>query len=223
MQSFLTSFTYLGIALVLLASGFGVPLPEDIPLIMGGYLSAKGVTSLAVMLPLTFFCLLGSDAIVYGMGRFYGRHVSRLPVLRRYLTKRRLRRAEVAYRRHGGKTLLVVRFVPGLRTAAYFTAGTFRIGFFRFLLFDGIAAVVSAPTLVLAGYFFADYIDRVFVLAHQAQAAAAIVALLMAGLLVVWQLRKHGYAPLTWLGGLPARGMRAVLGGCSRSPDCSRE
>jgi len=131
---------YLSIFGVLLISGFGLPLPEDIPLIVGGYLAGIGVVNPWIMIPGTFIAIVGSDGIVYFLGRRYGHHVPRLPVLRRFLTEARLAKTEAALHKHGGKFIFMARFLPGVRTPAFFTAGGFKMPYWKFLLFDGSAA-----------------------------------------------------------------------------------
>lgn len=191
MEEFLTHFTYWGVILVLLASGVGLPIPEDIPLITAGYLSARGYASIEIMIPLTFIMVVGADFLLYLMGRKYGRHVPKLPLFRRFLTPKRLAAAEMAFHTHGGKTLFTSRFVPGVRAAVFFTAGVFKIPAWKMLLFDGGAALISVPVLVLAGYFFADHIDAVKEAAFATQVSVGILIAIAIGGYVFYKWRKH--------------------------------
>lgn len=146
---------------VLLVTGFGLPLPEDIPLIVAGYLCGTDYADIWIMLPSVFLAIIGADAMVYGLGRRYGHHVPKLPLLRRFLTEDRLARTEAMLHLHGGKFIFMARFLPGLRTAAFFTAGIFKIPYWKFLFYDGAAALISVPTIVLLAYYFANELDRV--------------------------------------------------------------
>lgn len=146
---------------VLLVTGFGAPLPEDIPLIVAGYLCGTGYADIWIMLPCVVLAILGADAMVYWLGRRYGHHVPKLPLLRRFLTEDRLARTEGMLHRHGGKFIFMARFLPGLRTAAFFTAGIFKVPYWKFFLYDGAAALISVPLIVLLAYYFADQLDRV--------------------------------------------------------------
>ena len=188
MEEFLTHFGYWGIFLVLAASGAGLPFPEDIPLIFGGYLCARGMASLEIMIPFTFVTVLGADTLLYLIGRKYGRHVTKLPLFRRFLTPQRLAAAEMAFHTHGGKTLFTSRFVPGVRAAVFFTAGVFKIPAWKFLLFDGAAALLSVPLLVLVGYYGADHIDKVKDAAFTTQLC---IGLVIVTLIVLLYLRKR--------------------------------
>ena len=167
------AFLILGL---LLLSGFGLPIPEDIPILVAGYLSAQSdIVDPWWMLPATFIAIVGSDGIVFFLGRKYGRHVPKVPLLGRMLTRRRLLKAERFLDEHGGKSIFLARFMPGLRTPAFFTAGTCRVPYWKFLFYDGAAALLSVPTIFLLAYFLSDQIYRVKEWVGDGQLAAAIV------------------------------------------------
>lgn len=150
---------YLVVFGVLILSGFGLPLPEDIPLIVGGYLAGQGYADPWIMFPGAFLSIIGADLIVFSLGRRYGHHIPRLPLLRRYLTPQRVRWAEHKLAMHGGKFIFVARFVPGLRTAAFFAAGVFRVSYPRFIGYDGAAALISVPLILGLAYYFHAELD----------------------------------------------------------------
>lgn len=180
MQSLIVHFSYFGVVAVLLASGFGLPLPEDLPLLLGGYLCANGTARLDIMLPLVLVAVLGADCMVYVLGRVYGPAIQRMPWLQRMVGAKRLLKARTAFCAHSGKTLLCARFLPGMRTPTYFAAGAFHVPFWKMLVFDGVAAVVSVPLLVLVGYYLADHFDRAIAWARTGQIGTALVVVLVA-------------------------------------------
>ena len=102
----------------------------------------------------------------------------RIRFVRMFLSKKRVERAEHLFHKHGGKTLFVARFLPGLRAATFFIAGTFRISYWKFLFFDGTAALISVPLIVLLAWFFADQIDQV---RHWSRTAQFLL-----GMVVLW-------------------------------------
>jgi len=170
---------YVGVVLILLAGGFGMPVPEDLPLIAAGYLCGVGKADITIMLPLTFSAVLGADLIVYFLGRKYGHHVPRLPLIRRYLSEERLAKAEISFHKHGGKTLFLARFMPGLRTPIFFSAGAFKIPSWKMILFDGVAALISVPAWVLLSAYLAQKVDletlRGWSLATQVTLVATVI------------------------------------------------
>ncbi len=179
---------YLIVIGVLLISGFGLPIPEDIPLIVGGYLAAAGYANPWVMFILSFAAIMGADAIVFWLGRRYGHHVPRIPILRRYLTAPRLRKAESMLNRHGGKFIFAARFLPGLRMPAMFSAGTFKVPYWKFLLYDGSAAAVSVPVIFWLSWAFADHIDAVKEWVASGQIIALLTIVLAIGVFILIKL-----------------------------------
>lgn len=187
MDTFLLNFSYPGILFLLLLAGLGAPIPEDIPLLLGGYLCAtradgQAFAQLYLMIPLTLLAVLAGDCSLYCLGRRYGHHVPRLPLLRRFLDSAQLERAQQAFCKHGGKTLFIGRFLPGLRAPIFFTAGTFKIPMWKLFAFDGSAALISVPAFVLLGWFFADRIDMV------KQLSLKVQMLLLIGLVIAFGL-----------------------------------
>jgi membrane protein DedA with SNARE-associated domain len=178
---------YAGVLGILLASGLGLPLPEDIPLLVGGVLCHMGHAELWIMIPSCTIAVFAADVMLYVLGRRYGHHVNRLPLLSAYLTEPRLAAAEIAFHRHGGKTLFVGRFLPGVRTAVFFTAGVFKIPFWKMLVVDGLASLVSVPALILAGYYGAKKLQQVHDWLGIANVAILVTAALSVIGYVVWR------------------------------------
>jgi len=146
---------------LLILSGLGLPIPEDIPLILAGYLVYYGYAEAWGLFPLTFLAVLGADLMVFVLGRKYGHHVPKLPLMRRFLTEKRLARTERLLHEHGGKFIFMARFLPGLRAPSIFTAGNFRVPYWKFLLYDGGAALISVPVILGLGYYFANHLEKV--------------------------------------------------------------
>jgi membrane protein DedA with SNARE-associated domain len=169
---------------LLLLSGVGLPVPEDIPLILAGYLCFYGYADPWVLFPLAFWAVLGADLMVFMLGRRYGHHVPKLPLMRRFLTEKRLARTEGLLHQHGGKFMFAVRFLPGLRAPAIFTAGNFRVPYWKFLMYDGGAALVSVPVILGLSYYFANHLEQVRVwIANGERGAIAVIVLVAAGII----------------------------------------
>jgi membrane protein DedA with SNARE-associated domain len=211
MLPFLVHFSYLAIAAWLLLSGFGLPFPEDVPLLLAGAMcsedAAAAITKyydptgahqiimvpakLWIMLPLCFLCILGADCILYWLGRRYGHHVPRFKLLRHYLTPQRLAAAEKRFHGHSGKTMFLARFMPGLRTPIFFTAGTFKVPFWKMVVCDGSAATLSVPLLILLGWKFADHLARLKERTREAQYLIAALVILAVLAVVVYRLIRR--------------------------------
>lgn len=186
-QVLLTRFTYVALALLLIAAGCGVPIPEDVPLIFSGYLCNPGqsplatiaagpttahhaviatpgrVPSLEIMILFGMTGLLVGDSILYFVGQrgidadnFLARHV------RKVMHSKRRERVEKYFRKHGNVTLFIGRFLPGVRAMIFALCGISRMPYWRFLVVDGLAGLISVPTLLYLGYWQAARINWLF-------------------------------------------------------------
>jgi len=171
--------SYLSIFGVLVACGLGVPLPEDISLIMGGFLAHRGAAHLPGMMGVGFLGILAGDTIIYLAGRRVGDRVAvGRGFFARIVTPEKRARVEALFSAHGEKIVSVARFLPGVRAVTYFTAGSARMSYLRFIAFDGLAALASAPLLVYLGYRFGGELELVLQKIREGQVAVigAIVA-----------------------------------------------
>jgi membrane-associated protein len=95
---------------------------------------------------------LCGDNCNYWIGRFFGKRVANWHG--RFLNRRALQRTEAFYARHGGKTVIIARFVPVIRTFAPFVAGIGHMTYLRFLAFSVAGAALWVGLLVSGGYLF---------------------------------------------------------------------
>lgn len=138
--------------LILLACGFGLPLPEDVVLFTLGYLSFRGDVDLLTSMAVGFGGVLLGDATIFLIGRVFGERIVTIPLFRRILTERRVETVRQAFHRNGSIYLFFARFTPGLRAVTFWTAGMLRVPFRSFVLYDGVAAILSVPALTYLAY-----------------------------------------------------------------------
>ena len=203
---------------VLLACGLGLPLPEDVALITGGYLAYKGQADLGWMVVVSFVGILGGDSFIFWLGRL-GRRAEGFAPLRRHLTPERIAKVEAQFERRGAAFVALARFLPGIRAATYFVAGGARMPYGRFIVFDGLAALLSAPVFVYLGYRFGGQIGRVVEWARQAH-NGLLVLMAAAGLVLLWQwLRARRQSrPVTVA---PIEGLRTARRPMSAAPSAA--
>lgn len=157
----LTSHVYAKLAGLLLLCGLGLPIPEDISLIAGGYLAHLGTVDVHKMFLVCFVAVLGGDSLAFGLGRGFGTKLLASRFTHRYFTPRRQRRVRAYFRRYGSRVVFVARFLPGLRFSIFLSAGMLHVRPHVFLLYDSMAALLSVPFLVYTAWFFGDQIDSV--------------------------------------------------------------
>jgi membrane protein DedA with SNARE-associated domain len=181
-------YGYLAVFFGVMLESTGVPLPGETVLIASGALVHQGILDLGDVL---FFGILGAvtgDQIGYWVGRKGGRPF----VLRwgRYLfiTRERLALAEAFFGRHGGKAVFFARFVAGLRVFGALVAGTSRMPWGRFAVYNVLGGTVWATAAVSLGYFLWASISLV---EHWAgRTSLLLVAALVLALLLRWAYRR---------------------------------
>lgn len=132
----------------LAASGFGLPINEDILLLVAAALTLKGVMEPLPLIAVAWCGLLCADSLVFHWGHRYGAQLLRHRLAARVLPAARLIAMQDAMRRWGPASIFLVRFMVGMRTALFFAAGSLRIPYRHLLVFDGAAALLELPLLV---------------------------------------------------------------------------
>ncbi len=196
---------YAAIFTVLLLCGFGLPLPEDVILVTGGLLAWRGnpvahVTlshmardpRLLTMIGFGLAGILAGDSVIFLAGRKLGHRVAEFRLLRRIVTPQKLTDAETLLRRRGNVVVVLARFLPGLRAPTYFTVGHAKLPYWEFLLFDGAAALISAPLWVCLGFYFGSNIGEALTAAgHFSRYILAAALLVVAALAGRWWYRRR--------------------------------
>jgi membrane-associated protein len=161
-------------------------LPGDSLLFAAGALWASEGMPVS-LLGLTFVgAALGGDNCNYWIGRFFSKRIANSR-RGRFLNRKALERTQGFYARHGGKTVVIARFVPIIRTFAPFVAGVGRMIYGRFLAFSAAGAVLWVGLLVSGGYLFGTFPT---VQEHFAWVIAGIVALSLLPPTIEYALRR---------------------------------
>jgi membrane protein DedA with SNARE-associated domain len=164
------------------ADQVGVPLPAIPVLLAAGALAGAGKLSFPVAVALSVAASLVADFIWYFAGRLRGARV--LGVLCRVALEPDacVRRTENAFLRHGIRSLIFAKFVPGLSTVAPPLAGIFRVSVPRFALYSAAAALLWATAWMGLGYALRDALERAA--AHVSDVSSALVATVTAIIVV---------------------------------------
>ena len=152
---------YLVIFLGAALDNFGLPSSGDVVLFAGGFFANNGQAALPLVMLSGFAGALASDNSVYWIGRIGGRplinRILKIRLLQFLINEKSLEKAERYFESHGGKTVFVGRFGPGLRSMTPLFAGVTRMGYFRFVPYNVAAALVWAVVYSLIGYVFGQY------------------------------------------------------------------
>ena len=193
----IADYPYFGVALAFVLCGLGLPLPEELVLIAGGYVCATfgDRAQLPTMMAWCGGAILAGDLLPFVLGRVFGTRLLRLRWLRILVNRRRLATFDRWFRRRGDLVIFIARFLAGIRMVAFFTAGTMKMPFRRFLLLDGLGIALIVPLLVWLGYHSAAVIDTAILRVRAVERGlvwAGLAALASLGIgLWLWRRRRQ--------------------------------
>jgi membrane protein DedA with SNARE-associated domain len=150
---YLQEFAYFGIFCLLILGGLGLPVPEDAVLIAVGLLIAHGVIDLVPALFVIYPSVLIADFILYSIGRKYGRVVAEHKRFSKVVPSATLSRLEQKFRRWGALTVFLGRHLAGFRAPIFLISGVMRIPPAKFLIADGLSAIITISLTLCLGYF----------------------------------------------------------------------
>jgi membrane protein DedA with SNARE-associated domain len=129
--------SYLAIIVVLILTGAGLPVPEEVAIVAAGILSSHGRLDPWLALAACLFGALAGDCVMYWIGRHFGRRVLwERHWWARFVKPQREAQIEEMIQKHGLKVFFLARFLVGLRSPVYLSAGILRVPFRQFLLID---------------------------------------------------------------------------------------
>src|SRR5688572_26985660 len=143
---------------LLFACGLGLPLPEDIPLMLAGFFSAQGKMDLAYASALCWLGIIGGDCVLYSIARRYGMNITRIPFIGTHVTEERIVRAQHLFERYGVWIVAIGRLFAGIRGAMVIAAGVTRFNFVKFVIADGLAALVSGGLFIALGWWAGKWV-----------------------------------------------------------------
>jgi membrane-associated protein len=130
-------------------------LPGDSLLFGLGALAAIGALDMAWMFPLLCIAAILGDSVNYAIGHYIGPRIFDQERIR-FFKREHLVRTHEFYERHGGKTIIIARFIPIIRTFAPFVAGIGSMTYPRFLAFNVIGGIAWVALFLFGGYFFGN-------------------------------------------------------------------
>ena len=184
-------WTYLVVGvLAFLETGafIGLIAPGETVVMAGGVIAGQGTISLMVLIGIVWSCAALGDTASFMLGRKLGRRFLERHGPRIKITEERLEQVERYFERHGGKTILIGRFIGLVRAIAPFVAGSSGLPFRKFFPYSVVGAGLWATLFCVLGYVFWQSFDKVAHLAGQAVFGFGVVVAASVG--VVWGYRR---------------------------------
>jgi membrane-associated protein len=188
---------YLVIFLGAALDNFGLPSSGDVVLFAGGFFANNGQAALPLVMLSGFAGALVSDNSVYWIGRIGGRplihRILKIRLLHFLINEKSLDKVERYFESHGGKTVFVGRFGPGLRSMTPLFAGVTRMSYHRFIPYNVAAGCVWAVAYSLIGYVFGQYWGELLAVAKSfGLGVVAILVLVLLAYLLQRRYRRRG-------------------------------
>jgi membrane protein DedA with SNARE-associated domain len=188
---FLQSWGYSAFTVLLTATGFGFPVPEDLLLLAGGYLIGAGVFGWPIALPAAVAGVLGSDLILFSIGQRMRTHRR----LRRWMRPSRGRARPGPLARwvlhYGDFSVFMARLIPGTRVIVFIGSGLRDMPLRRFLAYDAVAAGIWVPFVLFLGAQIGEELGGIDVLVSRISSVARWVLVLALLLLAGATLLLH--------------------------------
>jgi membrane protein DedA with SNARE-associated domain len=189
LREYFQHYGYWTVALMLLLENAGVPAPGEATLLLASVLAAhEHQLQLPVIIVVAVAAAVLGDNAGYAVGYFGGR-----PLLYKYLhllhiNQEKARKGESFFLKHGALSVFWARFIDGLRIVAGPLAGTLRMRWRRFFLFNFLGALAWVTATVTIGSLFGNHLDRMLRIVRDANLVITIFALLVAA---SWWWRRH--------------------------------
>lgn len=177
----------------LVIASLGLPIPEDIPLILAGVVlkTSPENASWPLVIMVALIGIMSGDLVLYSAGKRWGRDVVKHRWVRSLVTPARFDYMVAKFHRYGTWMCFFGRFFMGIRAAMCITAGATRFPYWRFFLADFAGALLSVPFFVWLGYVFADMLPTLKEYMADAQWILFLVAALLIGGYIWYEVRHR--------------------------------
>jgi membrane protein DedA with SNARE-associated domain len=161
---------YLLVFAMMMASGFGFPLPEEVTIMSVGFLAFMGANPALFPPPfpgapvvnayeaaaVTTGAVLFADTLVFALGRVFGRKIIQGKFFKRIFNEKVMDRIQRFVKKYGIYATFIFRFTPGIRFPAHLFLGMSTMPLWKFISVDLLAALISVPTQVLLLFFYGE-------------------------------------------------------------------
>ena len=189
-EHYMLVYGYWAVFFGVMLENAGVPVPGETILLVAGYFASTGEFNLALVMIIAASGAVVGDNIGFAIGHHYGRSFLLRVGRFFFLTPKRLEHMESYFERHGNKTILVARFITGLRVFAALLAGASRKMPWRvFVLYNMAGAVLWSVVITTLGYLFGASLPILVKWVGRSGTILLIAAIVIG--VIVWRVRRH--------------------------------
>jgi len=184
-------FVQVGVFVLLVLGGLGLPIPEDIPILLGGVAAAKNIVQIRTMFLICYLGVMVGDQIMFFIGYHFGQRLLDAGTRSRFfpaITQNKVNEVRDGLRKRRLLFIFMARHLFPIRSVTFIAAGALRIPYFEFLAADAIAAFVSVGVVLFIGHWLGQRVTPEMV---QHFAHAANFYIVLGVLIIVLALLLH--------------------------------
>jgi len=183
---------------LLFLSGLGFPLPEDVPLLLGGAAAQREIVALKAIFITCYVGVIAGDQVMFFIGYYFGQRLLKIGKKSKFfprVTQENIDKVREGLRKRRLMYIIVARHLFPIRSMTFLSAGSLHMPFLEFFFADAIAALISTSVMLALGYWLGGTLTPAMVnhLAHQANLYISLaVALIILGFVIrhVWKKRN---------------------------------
>jgi len=188
-EHYMLTYGYWAVFFGVMLENAGVPIPGETILLVAGYFASTGVFRVPLVMLVAATGAVIGDNIGFAIGHHYGRGFLLRVGRFFFLTPKRIEHMENYFKSHGNKTILVARFITGLRVFAALLAGASRMPWRVFVVYNVAGAVLWSFVITLLGYLFGQSLPLLVKWVGRTGTILLIVAIVLG--IIAWRLQRH--------------------------------
>jgi membrane protein DedA with SNARE-associated domain len=188
-EHYMLLYGYWAVFFGVMLENAGVPVPGETILLIAGYFASTGKFHLGLVMLIAATGAVIGDNIGFAIGHHFGRSVLLRVGRFFFLTPKRFEYMENYFQQHGNKTILVARFITGLRVFAALLAGASKMPWRVFIVFNLAGAVLWSIVITTLGYLFGQSLPLLVKWVGRSGTILLVSAIVIG--IVVWRVRKH--------------------------------
>jgi len=188
-EQYMLAYGYWAVFFGVMLENAGLPVPGETILLVAGYFASTGVFSVPLVMLIAASGAVVGDNIGFAIGHHFGR-----PFLVKvgrflFLTPKRIEHMENYFKDHGNKTILVARFITGLRVFAALLAGASKMPWPVFAVYNVAGAILWSVVITTLGYLFGQSLP--LLVKWVGRSGTILLIALIVGGIIVWRIRRH--------------------------------
>jgi len=188
-EHYMLAYGYWAVFFGVMLENAGVPVPGETILLIAGYFASTGEFNIALVMLIAATGAIVGDNIGFAIGHHYGRGFLLRVGRFLFLTPKRFEHMENYFERHGNKTILVARFITGLRVFAALLAGASKMPWRVFFVYNVAGAVLWSVVITTLGYLFGQSLPLLIKWVGRS-GTIILIAVIVIGF-IAWRVQKH--------------------------------